>query len=71
MLHASEPNETVAQPKEHQPGEERFRVIHSEDVMWSRSRRSRRPYGSPSWRVRVLANIIVQLIRLCAPALMD
>ena len=50
MLHASERNETVAQPKEHQPGEERFRVIHSEDVMWKPF-----PAFPPAVRLAILA----------------
>ena len=35
MLHTPETDQTLVPSREHQPGQERFRVIHSEDVMWS------------------------------------
>jgi quercetin dioxygenase-like cupin family protein len=49
MLHSPETNPSVAQPRDHQPDEERFRVIHSEDVIW-------RPFPAfpPAARLAVL-----------------
>ena len=34
MLHTPETNQVVPQPRKHQPDEEQFRAIHSEDVIW-------------------------------------
>jgi quercetin dioxygenase-like cupin family protein len=34
MLHTPETNQAVPQPRQHQPDEEQFRAIHSEDVIW-------------------------------------
>ena len=35
MLHTPETNQAVPQPRKHQPDEEQFRAIHSEDVQWA------------------------------------
>jgi len=45
MLPTTETHQAVAQPRDHQPDEERFRVIHSEDVLWRVFPRFRRPRG--------------------------
>src|SRR6267142_3945180 len=34
MLHAPENDQELNRPSEHEPGQERFRIIHSEDVTW-------------------------------------
>jgi hypothetical protein len=34
MMHTPETNPLTPQPRKHQPGEEQFRAIHPEDVIW-------------------------------------
>jgi quercetin dioxygenase-like cupin family protein len=34
MLHAPEKDQVLNKPLQHEPGQERFRIIHSEDVTW-------------------------------------
>ena len=34
MLHAPEKDQVLNRPSQHESGQERFRVIHSEDVIW-------------------------------------
>jgi hypothetical protein len=34
MLYAPEKDQVSRKPSEHEPGQERLRIIHSEDVEW-------------------------------------
>ena len=34
MLHAPEKDQELNKPLQHEPGQEGFRIIHSEDVTW-------------------------------------
>jgi quercetin dioxygenase-like cupin family protein len=67
MVNTPETDHAVGRPPDHQPGQERFRVIHSEDVMWSAF-----PAFPPAARLAVLVGDPTQrgpyLIRVKLPA---